>query len=101
MHDSAPPTPAQDLVVEVDEQLEENDNGVDDSDEHMDGVEVTGEIGGGKHNSENGEGSSCGGEEGDYGYEDEENSRVGEEMDSKMEEVDKFPNDKSDSFADL
>ena len=35
-HDSAPPTPAQDLVVEVD------DNGVDDSDEHMDGVEATG-----------------------------------------------------------
>ena len=44
LHDSAPPTPAQDLVVEVDEQLKENDNGVDNSDEHMDGVEVMGDT---------------------------------------------------------
>ena len=52
LHDSAPPTPAQDLVVEVDKQLEENDNGVDDSDEHMDGVEATGDIGSGEDDSE-------------------------------------------------
>ena len=56
--------------MEVDEQLEENDNGVDNSDEHMDGVEATGDIGSGEDDSESGEGSSCGGEVGDYGYEE-------------------------------
>ena len=100
-HDSAPLTPAQDLVVEVVEQLEETDNGVDDSDEHMDGVEATGDIGSGEDDSENSEGSSCGGEEGDYGYEDEEDSGVDEERDGETEEVDEFPDDESDGFADL
>ena len=36
-----------------------------------------------------------------YGYKDKEDSGVGEEMDGEMEEVDKFPDDKSDGFADL
>ena len=70
MHDSAPPNPAQDLVVEVDGWLEENDNRVDNSDEHMDGVEVMGDIGSGEDDSESSDGSSCGGEVGDYGYEE-------------------------------
>ena len=51
--------------MEVDEQLEENDNRVDN--EHMDGVEVTGDIGSGEDDSESSECSSCGREEGDYG----------------------------------
>jgi hypothetical protein len=98
-HNSAPPTPAQDLTMGDDEQLRENDNGAEDED--MDGVEAMGDIGSGDNGSESGRGSPCGGEEGDYRYEDEEESEVDEEMDSKTEEVDKFSNDESDGFADL
>ncbi|EDR05496.1 uncharacterized protein LACBIDRAFT_329829 [Laccaria bicolor S238N-H82] len=78
-----------DLVVEDDteEQLEQVDEGAEE--ETMDGDD-----------HESSEGSSCGGEEGDYGYEDEEDSRVDEEMDGEAEVVDKFPNDESDGSAD-
>jgi hypothetical protein len=98
-HDSVPPTPAQDLAVEDDEQPGENDNRAEDED--MDGVEATVDIGSGEDDSESGKGSSCGGVEADYGYEDEEDSEVDEEMDGETEEVDEFSKDESDSFADL
>ena len=82
------PLPLLRRIVEDDEQLGENDNGAEDED--MDGVEATGDIGSGKDDSESGRGSSCDGEVGDYGYEDEEDSKVDEEMDSEMKEVDEF-----------
>ena len=101
-HDFAPPTAPQDLVVEDDpkEQLEQIDDGAE---EDMDGVEATGDIESGDDDSGEDEGSSCDGEKGDYGYEDEEESEVDEEMENGdlTDEVDGFSDDGSDGFADL
>lgn len=98
-YDSVPPTPAQDLAMEDDDQPGEDDNGAEDED--MEGVEVTGDIGSGEDDYESGEGSSCAGEEADYGYEDEEGSEVDEEMEGETEEVDEFSDDESDGSAEL
>jgi len=101
-HDFAPPTAPLDLVVEDDpkKQLEQIDDRAKDD---MDGVEATGDIGSGEDDSGEDESSLSDGEKGDYGYKDEEESEVDEEMENgnSTDEVDGFSDDGSDSFADL
>ncbi|EDR00087.1 uncharacterized protein LACBIDRAFT_314827 [Laccaria bicolor S238N-H82] len=100
-HDFTPPAASQDLVVEDDteEQVEQMDDGAE---EDMDGVEATGDIGSGKDDSGEDEGSSCDREKGDYGYEDKDESEVDEmDISDSTDEVDEFSCDGSDSFADL